>query len=459
MIPQRKKVLIVTYLFPPEVGGVSVLRVVKFIKWLKRLGWEPIVLTVKRLDTITPDPTLLKEIDGVKIYRCNDYFRGFIRYALIKLGNVKNMSLGIASTASREVKTVRYGLIKKILYDLICIPDECFGWIMPAIINGRKIIKREGISIIITTSPPFSSHFIGYILKKMCRTSLVLDFRDRWVGHPHFGSYTLFWRRNINRWLEKVIVNGSDRVITVTEGLAKYFKDAYASDKVSLIFNGYDEDDFNFEIPVRRNKDKLIFSHVGSIGNDGVLQYLISALEGMSEEVLKDIEVNFVGKLVNENEIKGKPGKAVKCIKILGFHPYKDALKMMFLSDVLVVMVSLKRDGYNALGVKIFEYIRTAKPVFAICPRNSELWNFVNKYGLGICADSTDVEGIRKAITFIHKKWKDGSLSYNPSLLELGKFDRKRHAQQLIEIFEQISSDTTTIQPVTMNDRAGRINR
>ncbi|HMT12896.1 MAG TPA: glycosyl transferase, partial [Ignavibacteria bacterium] len=41
-----KKVLIISYYFPPS-GGPGVQRVLKFVKYLPEFGWQPIVLTVK----------------------------------------------------------------------------------------------------------------------------------------------------------------------------------------------------------------------------------------------------------------------------------------------------------------------------------------------------------------------------------------------------------------------------
>lgn len=41
-----KKVLIITYYWPPA-GGISLHRCLKFAKYLPQFGWEPIVYTAK----------------------------------------------------------------------------------------------------------------------------------------------------------------------------------------------------------------------------------------------------------------------------------------------------------------------------------------------------------------------------------------------------------------------------
>jgi hypothetical protein len=41
-----KKVLMIAHQFPP-IGGSGVQRTVKFVKYLRDFGWEPVVLTRK----------------------------------------------------------------------------------------------------------------------------------------------------------------------------------------------------------------------------------------------------------------------------------------------------------------------------------------------------------------------------------------------------------------------------
>ena len=55
-----KKVLIVTYYWPPS-GGPGVQRVLKFCKYLPEYGWEPVILTVKDGEYPSRDETLLSE--------------------------------------------------------------------------------------------------------------------------------------------------------------------------------------------------------------------------------------------------------------------------------------------------------------------------------------------------------------------------------------------------------------
>jgi len=56
-----KKVLIITYYWPPA-GGPGVQRVLKFAKYLPEFGWQPIILTVKKPTSPARDESLVASI-------------------------------------------------------------------------------------------------------------------------------------------------------------------------------------------------------------------------------------------------------------------------------------------------------------------------------------------------------------------------------------------------------------
>ena len=62
-IIKLKKILIVTYYWPPS-GGPGVQRVLKFCKYLNETGWKPIILTVENGDFPVFDYTLEKDVHG-----------------------------------------------------------------------------------------------------------------------------------------------------------------------------------------------------------------------------------------------------------------------------------------------------------------------------------------------------------------------------------------------------------
>ena len=65
-----KKVLIFTYYWPPS-GGSGVQRWMYFTKYLKQLGWEPIVITVNEKQASYPvlDFELLEQVKDIQVIK------------------------------------------------------------------------------------------------------------------------------------------------------------------------------------------------------------------------------------------------------------------------------------------------------------------------------------------------------------------------------------------------------
>ena len=66
-----KKVLIITYYWPPS-GGAGVQRWLKFVKYLREYGWEPVVFTAEGGEVPVLDNSLRKDIPkSIEVLRAN----------------------------------------------------------------------------------------------------------------------------------------------------------------------------------------------------------------------------------------------------------------------------------------------------------------------------------------------------------------------------------------------------
>ena len=62
-----KKVLIITYYWPPS-GGAGVQRWLKFAKYLRNFGWEPVIYTPENPEYPEADESLFKDIPtGIEV--------------------------------------------------------------------------------------------------------------------------------------------------------------------------------------------------------------------------------------------------------------------------------------------------------------------------------------------------------------------------------------------------------
>ena len=70
---ELKKVLIVTYYWPPA-GGPAIQRTLKFVKYMRFFGWEPVILTVENGEYPADHETLEEIVRGISYNNAVRYF-------------------------------------------------------------------------------------------------------------------------------------------------------------------------------------------------------------------------------------------------------------------------------------------------------------------------------------------------------------------------------------------------
>jgi hypothetical protein len=120
-----KKLLVISGRgFPPE-NETGIFRVLKFVKYLSRLGWQSVVLAPKINVETKKDDALVKDIpEGTKVVRTTNLTLMFQHHSMQKLAKSLLMF------------------------------DGDIGWYPTAYRKGRDIIKDEGVDAIFSTSPP-----------------------------------------------------------------------------------------------------------------------------------------------------------------------------------------------------------------------------------------------------------------------------------------------------------------
>ena len=190
------------------MGGGGVQRTVKFVKYLKRFGYEPIIFTVDYQNHENLDSTLGRDLpENTKVYRGSE--RGF--------GQV-----------IKKIFPSRFlHKLWELLYFLFVPPDEQIRWFLNNKKLVEKIVKKEKIKIIYTSASPYSAHYFGLFLKKRIPDiKWVADFRDAWVTNPgrymNFMFRTFFFLRNkIDFIFEEKVVKQSDFLVTASEGITE----------------------------------------------------------------------------------------------------------------------------------------------------------------------------------------------------------------------------------------------
>ena len=257
MMSYKKKVLIITYYWPPA-GGSGVQRWLKFSKYLRDFEIEPVIYTIDNPSYPILDKSLESEIPkDLEI----------LKQAIFEPNSLLSIFGSKSKKESAGFLNPNPNFIGKIIQYIRAnyfIPDARKFWIKPSVKFLSNYLEKNPVDVIITTGPPHSLHLIGLHLKKKKDIKWISDFRDPWTEIDYFHKMPLNKKaKKKHHQLEREVLKNSDSVIVVGNTMRdQYLKE---TDKVVTISNGFDTSD-NKEV----SHLDIFFSitHVGMMNAD-----------------------------------------------------------------------------------------------------------------------------------------------------------------------------------------------
>jgi glycosyltransferase involved in cell wall biosynthesis len=438
------KVLMLARSFPPfrTVGGS--IRIVKFIKYLPDLGWQPSILTIddqKEYETTyrMGSESLFSEIPSdVSVYRTpaaepsmeylekEDAFRrqNWLSAALVKL----------------------WGGSRRWILRNLFLPDRYLAWLPVALKRGRGIVEKEKIDVIFATCPPHSNAIIGAYLKHLTNKPLILDFRDDWIDTPWYHWKPVIKQR-IEKRLEKWAVKSADRVVLVTEWSKKAFLERYPKEpkeKFVFISNGCDLEEFaNLEqAPLEVDGSQFVILHAGRL-NDAetwnrspeAFFRAVSNLQKMRPELSKNLKVVFTGylpeghkRLITDIGLNG-------VVEEVG-HLKRDKFLRLMKSSHLLLAINYE-DFATLIPGKIYEYWAVGGPPILLLSCSGAAQVLIEKNNLGFTASHDDVQAIEDAIWLVYRSHQTSNpIRINTAGIE--KYDREALSAKLAQTLSEV---------------------
>ena len=174
MKPNPKKLLIITYYWPPA-GGPGVQRWLKFVNYLPEFNIQQIVYIPENPTYPIIDKGLESEVSEKAIILKNKITEPYGFASFFGKNKTKKISSGIIPNQRKQ------SFLEKILLWVrgnLFIPDARFLWVKPSVKYLKKYIEENNIDTIVTSGPPHSLHLIGLQLKKDLNKTWFADSRD-----------------------------------------------------------------------------------------------------------------------------------------------------------------------------------------------------------------------------------------------------------------------------------------
>jgi glycosyltransferase involved in cell wall biosynthesis len=415
------KVLIVTMYFPPAGGG-GVQRPLKFATHLPTLGIETHVLApddpkwVHRDDELQP-PTL-----------------AWVHRARYLGPKGRKPAEELHGTQGLE----RIGVQARLASRRLLVPDENVSWNLTAIPAAIRIVKREGIDVVLTTSPPSSVHLIGAAVKRATGVRWVADLRDSIVAHPHRHAERLLVRAKEQgeHAVARLVARNADAIVTVSDAITDEIRERSPRGTVVTIANGSDFDDFaGLE---HHSSERFRITHTGSFFGKRDPRPFLTALQRSG---LDDVTARFLGDFRSVDREWAETQELGERLQLIPYAPRRRSLELQRDSEALLLLIpDAGGRGRGVLSGKVFEYLAAERPILAAVPPDGAAAELIRESGAGIVVAPDDVDGMAAALADLHARWQAGTLERVALSPEWqAKVSRRTRVEELARVLERLT--------------------
>ncbi|HET6849219.1 MAG TPA: glycosyltransferase [Gaiellales bacterium] len=430
----RGRVLIVAYYFPPA-GGSGVHRVLKLCKYLPEFGWDVDVLAPDDPKWVAHDPSLDSKVPAdVVVHRA--------RY--VGPDQAQSGTERIAAAEGWHALTARASLAGRRLL----LPDPAAPWIPFAARTGIRAVRERGIDVVLTSSPPTSSHVVGNIISRRTGVPWVADFRDSWLANPHrrYERRSVRYKRSLLAQIAERTMAPATALTAVTDVIREeaegYTKQPVISRTIS---NGCDFDDF--AAYQHRGSAKLRLLHAGYFFGARSPRPLLQAVRALLDRrpALRDVlEVRFVGGFRSVDREWAEGLQLGPVIDVEGTLPHEQTLREMKESDALVLLIpSAGGIGRTVLSGKVFEYLAAERPILGLVPPDGAAAELLRSAGHDWIADPDDVGAITATVERLVDAWIANRLPDVVIPAELrATLDRRARVEEMAGVLAGVTGRT-----------------
>ncbi len=440
-----RNVLFIAYYFPP-LGGGGVQRSVKFVKYLPQEGYSPIVVTTlpgNGEDRWSPrDREMLDEIPAeVAIYRTE--------------------SAWTADRSNRLAKVIRNRLGL----------TSAFGkwWIASAYDTAKRAAHEHHVDLIYASMSPFETAPAAMRLSRELHVPWIADLRDPWaLDEMRIRTYVSVVDMKLDRARMSTSLSSATCVIMNTpearNAVIRTFPHISA-DKIKVITNGYDHQDFNHD-PVPRRDEKFRIVHAGNLHTGSAPEektftsrlmsrvaggidvstrshlVLLKAIElwmGSNLRAAKDLEVVLVGATTAADLASISSFSYPDLVRFTGYLSHRDTVDLVRTADLLFLPMhtfSTRRKASIVPG-KTYEYMASGRPILAAVP-DGDAKDFLEQCGSAFFCRPDDAAAMAQLLEKVYRSWQQKQAATSLDAHFVSRFERKVLTLELARAFDGV---------------------
>jgi hypothetical protein len=366
----KASILLLAYRFPPEIASGAA-RPYRFYKYLPEYGYDCEVVT-----------------SGVQ-----------------PVSEPRNIHRAPAET--NHLKSIRGASFACAQLQRWLLPyNEQLPWLPHAIAAANTALSKRRFAAVLSTSPPLVTHLAALSLKRKHRLAWIADFRDPLVGNP-FRNRRIAAR--YDAMIERTLFRHADALLGNTDTTVTAWRERYPqwADKMQVIWNGFDPEEPFGPAPIPPRPYKLL-SHVGTLYGGRRPKLLLDSVERLidrGELSPSSFKIEFTGPMEQNTDRSFTRLLEMGCVRCTPPVPRAEAMRKVAESDLLLLLDLNESDASFQVPAKIFDYIRTGRPILAFTPKDSPVQRILKGAGPAhVCVHPDDPPGIsdQKLLAFLH---------------------------------------------------------
>lgn len=322
----------------------------------------------------------------------------------------------------------------------------------------KPILEKNAFDVVLASTSFLFPLPVAQKLVLHYNIPLVVDVRDiveQWEKDTYYGGSVSF----LGKKIQKILLNfhvrqtvgkrnrclGIANEVTTISPWHVNFLSKYNS-SVSLIYNGYDENQFFFSTKCVETFDIVYTGRMYDIQLRNPL-LLLEAIEQLDKEHLITSE-NFKVKFFVDDEshdiiYRLFSERAIESYLMLSRYISTVEIPQLLQSASIVLVLSNKTTEKGPFGImttKFFEALGVEKPILCVCSDESCLAEAIREANAGLAA--TNVEEVKAFILEKYEEWKrNGYTRQQVNAEKKQLFSRQYQAKQFVQIFERIGNE------------------
>lgn len=446
---KRKRILIISTAFPPQIGS-GIRRLCAFVKHLPRLGWNPYVLArvPSPYDAQASEDRSLR-IPGAAAVERTGFFdvRLMGRRLLSKATGRDATAQGVAGAETPAGAMKSSGLLWSFAQTFVFVPDTDIGWLRQAVKGGLSVIKTAGIDVILSSAPPFTAHLVARKLKRLTGRPWGADFRDPWSENPYRETGGLATARNwIDRTLERKVMRDADAILTVSGPLAEGFSRLGIPGlerKTSVLTNGFDPEEF--AQVARRAPTKFTVTYTGTFY--GASRSPAPFLECLSDLIQtgavnpKRISIRILEAYSQDTTRLARAYRLSEVVEVRSGASHLEAAQEQVNAAVLLLVIRNDQAGLAEYTGKLFEYLGARRPILMLGPKKGVAAELIREANAGTVVDSCNPQEIKDAILKYYREFeRTGDVTYSGKEDVIRRYEHPALAEKLAGILDSLVS-------------------